>query len=215
MTPDPLPTQSGSSAAAGVVFNRAGSRAFVGNAESPGTIIAVYEFKARPGLPDALEPMADAYVRAGVFAGDNFGSQPTLRAKKGVSPDTTRRSYLKFDVSHISDDRRVTFRLHGHASSATGPVKVTVYAVSNTSWDERTVTWNTRPDLGAVLGTVTVDGTATQWVDLDVTAYIRSERRAGRNIISLALRSVDHTSAYAEFQSREAGSTGPRLVVTP
>jgi hypothetical protein len=90
-----------------------------------------------------------------------------------------------------------------------------VYAVSNTTWNEHTVTWNGRPDLGAVLGTVTVNDTATQWVDLDVTAYIRSERRAGRSIISLALRSVDHTSAYAEFQSREAGNTGPRLVITP
>jgi hypothetical protein len=168
-----------------------------------------------PVVFQTLPPVADTYVRAGASAAQNFGSARTLLAKKGVSPDNTRRTYLKFDVSHISDNDRVTLRLHGNASSDTGPVKSTVYAVSDTSWDERTVTWNTRPALGAVLGSVTVDGRGVQWVELDITKFVRSERRAWRNVISLALRNVARTSAYAAFQSREAGNTGPRLVITP
>jgi probable HAF family extracellular repeat protein len=159
-------------------------------------------------------PIADAYVRGGAWASTNFGSVPTLLAKKGASPDNTRRSYLKFDLNDVGEMSCVKLRLHGNASDATGPVRTTVYAVSNTSWDEHKVTWNTRPDLGIVLGTVTVDGRTPQWVEVDVTKFVRSERRAGRNVISLALRSVDHTSAYAEFQSRDAGNTGPRLVIT-
>ncbi len=140
----------------------------------------------------------------------NFGHAQTLRVKKG----TTRRPYLKFDISQITDGDRVTLRLHGNASDATGPVSATVYAVNDTSWNEHTLTWNTRPALGKVLGSVTVDGTAAQWVYVDVTKFVRSERRAGRNVISLALRSVVPSSAFAEFQSREAGDTGPRLVIT-
>ena len=140
----------------------------------------------------------------------NFGAAPTIRVKKG----TTRRPYLKFDISQINDTDRVTLRLHGNASSATGPVKATLYSVPDTAWDERTLTWNTRPALEKVLGSVTVDGTAPQWVYVDVTKFVRSERRAGRNVISLALRSVVHSSAFARFQSREAGDTGPRLVIT-
>jgi probable HAF family extracellular repeat protein len=168
-----------------------------------------------PVVFQTFPPVADAYVRAGGYAAQNFGSARTLLAKLGVSADNTRRTYLKFDVSHISDNDRVTLRLQGSASSQTGPVKSTVYAVSDTSWNERTVTWNTRPALGAVLGSVTVKGRGIQWVELDITKYVRAERRAGRNVISLALRNAAHTSAYATFQSREAGNTGPRLVITP
>jgi hypothetical protein len=161
-------------------------------------------------------PTADAYVRAGLWAATNFGAVSTLRVKKGISPDTTRRSYLKFDIGVIKDVERATLRLYGHLSDAgTRQAQTTIYAVSDTSWDERAITWNTRPDLGTVVGRVIVNGTAPQWVEIDVTKFVRAEHRAGRNVISLALRSVDHTSAYGEFQSREAGNTGPRLVITP
>ena len=156
-----------------------------------------------------LRPIADTFVRASLSS-TNFGHALTLRVKKGP----TRRPYLKFDISQITDSDRVTLRLHGKASDAAGPVSATVYAVSDTSWNERTLTWNTRPPLGKVLGSLTVGGTAAQWVYVDVTKFVQSERRAGRNVISLALRSVVPSSAFAEFQSREAGDTGPRLVVT-
>jgi probable HAF family extracellular repeat protein len=183
----------------------------VGSAETQGALHAVLW----PVISRTLSPVADTYVRAGAYAAQNFGSSRTLLAKLGVSTDNTRRTYLKFDVSHIKDNDRVTLRLQGSASSETGPVKSIVYAVSDTSWDERTVTWNTRPALGAVLGSVTVERRGIQWVELDVTKYVRAERRAGRNVVSLALRNAAHTSAYATFQSREAGNTGPRLVITP
>ena len=156
-----------------------------------------------------LRPIADTFVRASLSS-TNFGHALTLRVKKGP----TRRPYLKFDISQITDSDRVTLRLHGNASDATGPVSATVYAVNDVSWNEHTLTWNTRPALGKVIGSVTVGGTAAQWVYVDVTKFVRSERRAGRNVISLALRSVVPSSAFAEFQSREAGDTGPRLVVT-
>src|SRR6185503_17350640 len=156
-----------------------------------------------------LRPIADTFVRASLSS-TNFGHALTLRVKKGP----TRRPYLKFDISQITDSDRVTLRLHGNASDATGPVSATVYAVNDTSWNEHTLTWNTRPALGKVLGSVAVDGTAPQWVYVDVTKFVRSERRAGRNVISLALRSVVPSTAFAEFQSREAGDTGPRLVIT-
>ena len=162
-----------------------------------------------PVVANTLPPIADTFVRASMSSA-NFGDAPTIRVKKG----TTRRPYLKFDISQITDGDRVTLRLHGNASDATGPVSATVYAVTDTSWNEHTLTWNTRPALGKVLGSVTVGGTAAQWVYVDVTKFVQSERRAGRNVISLALRSVVPSSAFAEFQSREAGDTGPRLVIT-
>ncbi len=164
----------------------------------------------------AITPIADAYVRGGVWSATNFGSASALFAKKGVSPDNTRRSYLTFNVAGVHTIERATLRLYSHVSSASTPaIQATVYSVPDVTWDERTITWNTRPNLGAVLGSITVDDAAQQWVDIDVTKFVRSERLAGRNVISFALRVLDHTSAALEVQSREAGSTGPQLVIVP
>ena len=156
-----------------------------------------------------VRPIADTFVRASMPSA-NFGDAPTLRVKKGL----THRAYLKFDITEITDGDRVTLRLHGDASDATGPVSAMVYTVNDTSWNEYSLTWNTRPALAKVLGSVAVNGTAPQWVYVDVTKFVQSERRAGRNVISLALRSVVPSSAFAVFQSREVEDTGPRLVIT-
>jgi len=75
------------------------------------------------------------------------------------------------------------------------------------------VTWNTRPDLGAVLGTLRVVGVAPQWLEMDVTAFVRAQRAAGFDAVTLALRSVAHTSAAAVFNAREAASGQPQLMI--
>jgi hypothetical protein len=90
----------------------------------------------------------------------------------------------------------------------------TIYAVSDTSWDERAVTWNTRPDLDDVVGRVTVAGTTPRWFEIDVTRFVRAELQGGRSVISLSLRNVVHSSASTEFGSRESGDLAPQLVVS-
>jgi uncharacterized repeat protein (TIGR03803 family) len=160
-------------------------------------------------------PTADAYVRAGASASTNFGAVTTLLVKKGVSADNTSRSYLTFDVGELDAFSHATLRVFGRvANAATPAVVVTIYAVNDTAWAERTVTWNTRPDLGALLGTRSVVGTAPpQWLEVDVTAFVRAQRAAGNNAITFALRSLMHTSAAAVFNSREATGGQPQLVI--
>lgn len=165
-------------------------------------------------IAQSISPTADAYVRAGRWAATNFGSLSTLLVKKGASPDNTTRSYLTFDVSRLDASHPVSLRVFGRvASTATPALAVTAYTVSDTQWDERTVTWNTRPDLGVTLATTTVAGAEPRWVEIDVTAFVRSRRAAGAEAIALALRSLVHTTAGAVFNSKEAASGQPRLVV--
>jgi hypothetical protein len=162
-----------------------------------------------------LLPIADAYIRAGAFASINFGGAPTLMSKKGISPDDTRRSYVKFDISSVNSVEHATLRLYGHLlSTATREAVTTIYAVRDTSWDERAVTWNTRPNLDDVVGQVTVSGTTPQWFEIDVTRFVRAELQAGRSVVSLSLRNVVHSSAPAEFRSRESGDVAPQLLVS-
>jgi hypothetical protein len=163
-----------------------------------------------------LAPVADAYVRDGSWASTNFGAASTLVSKKGVSPDATRRSYLKFDISGIggSPVEHAALRLYGHLSNAsTLQAETTIYTVGDTTWGERAVTWNTRPNLDLVVGRVTMTDTAPRWFEIDVTKFIEAERQAGHIAVSFALRNVLHSSAFSEFGSRESGATAPQLVV--
>jgi endoglucanase len=163
-----------------------------------------------------LPPVADAYVRAGMWASTSFGATRQLLVKKGFASDNTRRSYLKFDISHLETIGTASLRLYGRVSNAsTARVRISIHRVSNESWDEQTMTWSTKPSYGAMLGTVSVRGATAQWVSLDVTAFVRAQKQAGRKTISLALRALEHTSAYAIFESREAGLFAPQLAITP
>src|SRR5205814_42503 len=53
------------------------------------------------GADAILTPLADAYVRDGTYADQNFGSDPALFVKTEVV-DWNRDSYLKFDLSTVS-----------------------------------------------------------------------------------------------------------------
>jgi YVTN family beta-propeller protein len=168
----------------------------------------------RPLIFETLSSVADAYVRAGASASTNFGAAPTLLVKKGVSPDNTSRGYVTFDVTGVRPFARAALRVYGRVSNTSTPaIKVTVYAVPDATWKEGEITWNTRPDLGAILGTTTVAGTAPRWLLLDVTKFLRAELAAGHGRVAVALRSLDHTSATAVFNAREAGTAPPQLLI--
>jgi uncharacterized membrane protein len=206
-----LPTFPGFSFTEALAVNDAGQ--IVGSiAESGGTRRAtLWDANAHPA-----RAVADTYVRAGRWAATTFGAATVLQVKKGSSPDNTRRSYVKFDISAVPPVDRVVLRLYGHLSNdSTREAQTTVYAVSDSSWGEHTLTWNTRPDLGAVIGTVRVRATSPHWFEIDVTGFVRSEQRAGHKIVSLALRNILYSSAYVEFASRESGSVAPQLVIRP
>jgi uncharacterized delta-60 repeat protein len=166
--------------------------------------------------PVTRHPIADAYVRGGTSAEANFGTAAQLLAKLGVSDDNSRISYLKFDLRDVASVNRATLRLNGRLSNTTtSSVQTTVRAVGSISWDERTVTWRNRPAIGTALGSFTVRGITAQWHEIDITAYVQAEKRAGRNVITLALQNTTHSSAQVQAASREAGAQAPALIIQP
>jgi hypothetical protein len=163
---------------------------------------------------EAVPSVADVYVRAGIWHRTNFASTPTLESKLGTFEVNTRESYLKFDISRVNAGDRVLLRLYARLSAAAdGGVRTGVHAVSDTSWDENTVTWKTRPAAGALLGTLAVNGIAAQWVEVEITAFVQSQRAAGHQIVSLALRNAIRTTPYAVFNSRRMAGSHPELVI--
>jgi len=101
------------------------------------------------------------------------------------------------------------------AASANASVGMTVYAVSNTTWSESTLTWNNKPARGGALGSTTVTGNSFIYYELDVSNYLIAEKAAGRNIVSFALHNPAASNQTIWIHSREATSSRPQLVITP
>jgi hypothetical protein len=167
------------------------------------------------GGSTTLGTTADASVRAGINANTNYGSASTMTVRTSSSANNTRWTYVKFDTSSVAGAvTNARIRLYGSNSSG-GSIGMTAYAVSNTAWGESTITWNNRPAAGAaVSGNVTSSSTAGQYYEWDITAYVQSERAAGRNIISVVIQSPTITSIAFNASTKEAASNRPQLVIT-
>jgi hypothetical protein len=101
------------------------------------------------------------------------------------------------------------------ALSGADSVRATVYPVTG-SWTEAALTWNTRPGFVASspLGGFTLTSTTPAWQELDVTSYVKSERAAGRPLVSFAVDCAASSVEKITLSSRE-GASPPELVVLP
>jgi CSLREA domain-containing protein len=169
---------------------------------------------AKTTVPVPINTDTAAHVRDGTSANTNFGNAGSLEVKKST-PGYNREAYLKFNLGSVSSVGTAKLRIFGSLDVA-GSISLGVYGSSNTGWSETGLTWNNRNP--GVTGTsavsaVTVSGTTGQWYELDVTAYVKAEKLAGRNTVTLVLKSGTTTSALAKFGAD--GSANPlQLVVT-
>jgi hypothetical protein len=158
---------------------------------------------------------ADAYVRAGSNANNNYGNQNQLITQLASTAGNTFETYVMFDVGQHCTVSSVKLRLFGRLSN-NNPLNVPVsaYSVANTAWTETGITWNNKPPEGSLLTTTTIANNTQAWYEWDITSYVQSELAAGRHIIAIALKNPSVTSNQAVFNSRQASSNKPAVVVT-
>jgi len=164
-----------------------------------------------------LSAIADAYVRDGSFASTNYGTASELVTKTSA-PGYQRVTYLKFDLTSISTITNAKLRLFGKLSaSTTGGIATGVYAASATpAWTESSLTWNARPlPTGSALATRTISDTTARWYEWDLTSYLKQQKALGKSSVTLILKNPASTANYCTFNSRQAASNGPQLVITP
>ena len=152
------------------------------------------------GSPVTFMPTDDAFVRSN-FPNQTAGEQPTLRAYR--NPPTETHSYLKFSVTGVTGPvSSVKLRLRVSDASATAG---RIYAVANTTWSESTITWATKPEMGALLAS---GGSAPlgAWVEFDLGTSI-----AGNGAYTVVLKDGGTDGVW--YSSKE-GSSPPQLVVT-
>ncbi|HEV7299861.1 MAG TPA: DNRLRE domain-containing protein [Tepidisphaeraceae bacterium] len=173
---------------------------------------------ATPGaITTPLSPTDDTYVQDGGNSGNSYPISTELFVKT-FGYGGNRNAYLKFDISALSTTNSATLRLYGRNSSSTPEnVVVHVHETLNDGWQEETLTWNNQlTEAGysnTSLANVTVRDNVMRWYEFEVTALVAARKAAGASVVSLALRSPDYTTSVPIFNSSNATSNQPQLVV--
>jgi hypothetical protein len=165
-----------------------------------------------------LTPAADAFVRDGTYSNTNYGAATTLDVKR-ASTGNNRYSYLRFDLQGVTGTiTGATLRLYGR-NTGTGSYSGTeaVHPVASTAWIETGsggITWNTKPSLGASALATTVISTTSQFYAWNVGPYVVQQQGAKAVSLVLVMPVKPSNNSLDRFNSREASSNQPQLVVT-
>jgi hypothetical protein len=155
--------------------------------------------------------LADSTVQAGANANANFGTAQKLGVQNSYS-GTDEHAFLKFDISGVSSVQTATLVFTGQLSAA-GSVVTNVCAETNNAWQENTITWNTAPAPGTVLGQVTVTGTQATF-RVDVSSFVAAQKAAGRTTVSFVLVNPAASTQETQVYSRQS-TLKPTLLVVP
>lgn len=179
----------------------------------PSTTTQVTITRSGIGTSQSFNPVADTFVRGGTYASTNYGASPLMTIKGSPTVDYDREAFLRFDLSGYSASTVSSAKLRVYVNylelSTALPLKA--FGVSDDTWSESGLTWNTRPATGSPLGSVSVTGTGTY--TLDVTSFV-SSAISGDKKVSFVLKDDTGANNAVELDSREA-STRPVLEVTP
>ena len=164
-----------------------------------------------------LLPAADAYVRSGINSNTNYGTSTQLIVRKAdVAGNDYHEIFLRFNISSLTTSiNSAVLRLYG-SMAVSGSVKVQAFGVGNNSWQENVITYSNRPTNSSVnpKKSKVVSGATPVYYEFDITQYVINRKNAGANNLSLVLRcSTETASNYVVFNSKEAASNKPQLVV--
>jgi uncharacterized delta-60 repeat protein len=148
----------------------------------------------------------------------NYGSTSPLYAR-GLSGGNDSQVYLTFDTTGSrAPIGRVVLRLFGRldGSNQTG-VTVDVKGVTDTAWGENSLTWNSRDTaaVGPTLSTATVNEGMGRWYEWDVTSFVQQQLQQGSHLIGLMLAPTVAAGANVVFNSKEAATDQPALIMSP
>lgn len=177
-------------------------------------------FKAAPATINLL-PVQDAYVRDGTNAATTFGVTDSTLLITKVAPagqlNNGRETYLTFDLTNrASAVSSVVLKVFGYvdAGGALTNIPVGAYPVSNTTWSEKTITWNNKPAADTtLLSSAILTNEAARYYTWDLTSYVQRELAAGRRKITLALKSQQAHDPRILLNSKEAGANAPQLSI--
>ena len=159
----------------------------------------------------SLTPVADATVRGGTSAGNNFGSATNLTVRQDSSANNQQRSYLRWDLSNVTGkifQARVVLTPVNIPASG---IEQGVAVANSNNWTETGITWNNQPNAGERFATWIASTNAP--VSFDVTPQVldalQNDRQLSLELFSITTNSVDYAS-----RENSTPSTQPQLVLS-
>ena len=127
-----------------------------------------------------------------------------------------RTAYLQFNLAGAAPITSAVLRLTGgEVPGATNEPSIIVAAygvVSN--WTENGITSASAPPFGGTpLALTTVSGTTTRVYQFDLTAYLQQQQVLGVTTVSVAIAGIATTNGQVTFNSREAATGRPQLLI--
>lgn len=184
------------------------------------TVIAVED--ARKKIVPVSE---DGFVKYGIKSNENNNSGSLagqLQSQVNSDPGWNKDIYLKFDLSHADRGPEQTYTLRLYANLMESAVDETIGLYeTKADWEEETITGKTAPARGKKIaeykvvnptkGTVNSTG---QWFEFDMTAYME-DWTADQEFLSIVLKNegAPHNNCMISFNSKEAGSNSPQLIL--
>ena len=152
---------------------------------------------------------ADAYVVNGESSsndavGKNYGKSEKLEMKSSKGGMQHRITYLRFDISNITDPDVVSafVQLNCVSAEISSGTEVFAYACTD-SWNENTITHKNRPSRGKLVGSN--KSVKVGLFTIDLTSYVKEAIAAGKDKISIALEGTDSGSPRKlTFDSKES-----------
>ncbi|UXP33884.1 DNRLRE domain-containing protein [Reichenbachiella agarivorans] len=141
---------------------------YAGEGEDALGIARLYE---TPVPNQTVVATMDAHVRAGNNADTNYGAEAEMEVKNTPSVTSNlRKVYLKFDLTSVAAIEHAAVKLY---TNSTKSLPVTAYVTDN-SWNENTITWNTAPVVGEAITTTQV-GEANAYYSWNISEYAKSK----------------------------------------
>jgi len=143
--------------------------------------------------------IADAYVNS-YSSNTNFnGASLDILNYYGVS-----RSYLKFPLTSVPAGATIVWaNLSMETYSTTYADSVAyVYLVTDDSWTETGITWNTKPSYSTFCNSTTVSDDDNRWSRWNITSCVNGEFNGDKNI-SLLVKLSENAPDYKQFYSKD------------
>ena len=164
-----------------------------------------------------ITPSKDTFIRGGAFANDNFGSDERLVLKNDNSDEYTRTVYLQFRINEFDEYtsqlnvQRAIIRLY--ASRVDESLNISLHRIVANNAPELGITKNNMPIEGSEVAVTTIFSSANdRYYEWDVTDYFKE--KSTYNTFNVLFRENNQIDEFIEFNSRNADSNPPQLVVT-
>lgn len=163
-----------------------------------------------------LDSIADTYVNDGDKSSVNYGDRQWMMVKVAPRENFNRIGYLKFDAAAVPKEEieSVVLHLHAQIRDSNGTEYTMSVASMGEDFDEMTVTWQTRPEPGEMIGHSLINS-EWAWYSFDVTSAVRDMLTAGGSIGFALIQELEPGSddGLATLVSTRESVTTPYLEV--